>query len=781
MAKPESISRLTYWGALGLLTLAFLFFVAFNIYKEYKRYNLNAVQLKQTIINERKEVLAANLREIISLINFQEKQLEKYLKDRLKDEVTIVDSILAGVYSQLKNRLEKKQIEKILLNSVKDVRFASGRGYFFITTADEVGTVLENPAFPYIEGKSMWNFQDIFGKYVQKEFFKVVSQQGEGFVEYYWYLPGKDGIPFKKISFVKLFEPFNWIIGSGDYVEYLRQELKKNFARTVSMSTAVDSKVKVVVFDYMEQDKCISPEDVCRQFSFLKNHLREGFLKLNNILFYIHKCPTWKIYIVSAYPLADISEEINIPLSQMKSIMIKDIVFSTSVGLVFYMFMFAVTARFLRRIKEQEEEVKEKEYRLLKESRKLFTRFYTDPITHLPNRNKFSIDLEKAKTASVALFNIDRFREINDVFGYDFGDYVLKTVGNFIKKEAKAFNPKLKVYRISGDEFLLADFENRTSRSSFKSLVEKIVDRINTMIIKDKNNAVNINISAGIAIKETNPLRKADIALAQAKNNSEKPVVVYDGSKSTIDEYKENIIWVEKIRKALQEDRIVLYYQPVVNNKTGKIVRYEALVRLIDEDGKVYTPYYFLPVARQYKLYAEISREVVKKAVRTIKEKGVHLSINLSLSDILNIEMKNYILKTLRETGLGDKITLEILEDESIEGSQDVIEFISAVKMYGVQIAIDDFGRGYSNFSYLTQLHVDNIKIDGSLIKDINKDRTKRAVVEAIVTFAKEIGLKTTAEFVENEDILQIVKELGIDCSQGYYIGKPAPEILDIS
>ncbi|SNZ04041.1 EAL domain, c-di-GMP-specific phosphodiesterase class I (or its enzymatically inactive variant) [Persephonella hydrogeniphila] len=184
-------------------------------------------------------------------------------------------------------------------------------------------------------------------------------------------------------------------------------------------------------------------------------------------------------------------------------------------------------------------------------------------------------------------------------------------------------------------------------------------------------------------------------------------------------------------------------------------------------------------MAKKFRLYPEISRRVIKNAIELIKEKNIHISINLSLSDILNIEMRNYILKILRDYQIGEYLTFELLEDESIESSFEVIEFIGFVKMYGVKISIDDFGSGYSNFSYLSKMKVDFIKIDGSLIRNLDKDDISHAIVEAIVTFAKELKIKTIAEFVENEDIWNIVKELDVDCSQGYFCGKPSPKILD--
>ncbi len=158
-------------------------------------------------------------------------------------------------------------------------------------------------------------------------------------------------------------------------------------------------------------------------------------------------------------------------------------------------------------------------------------------------------------------------------------------------------------------------------------------------------------------------------------------------------------------------------------------------------------------------------------------KKEFEFSVNLTIDDILNIEIQDYIFELLNKYGIGERVVFEIVESESIENFNQVVSFIRNVKEFGCKIAIDDFGTGYSNFEYLMKLEADYIKIDGSMIKNIDTDNNAKMVVETIVNFAKKMNMKTIAEFVENEEILKIVNELGIDYSQGYYFSAPKPEL----
>ena len=165
------------------------------------------------------------------------------------------------------------------------------------------------------------------------------------------------------------------------------------------------------------------------------------------------------------------------------------------------------------------------------------------------------------------------------------------------------------------------------------------------------------------------------------------------------------------------------------------------------------------------------------KSFDTFHDKELEFSVNLTVNDILNIEIQDYIFELLNRYGIGKRVVFEIVESESIENFNEVVSFIRNVKAFGCKIAIDDFGTGYSNFEYLMKLEADYIKIDGSMIKNIDKDKNARMVVETIVNFAKKMDMKTIAEFVENEAILAVINELGIDYSQGYHFSAPKPKL----
>jgi PAS domain S-box-containing protein len=240
---------------------------------------------------------------------------------------------------------------------------------------------------------------------------------------------------------------------------------------------------------------------------------------------------------------------------------------------------------------------------------------------------------------------------------------------------------------------------------------------------------------------------------------------------------KENMKIVHTIKNALNSSRIILYFQPIVDNQTEKITKYESLVRLIDEENRVLPPRKFLETAKKSNLYSQITSEVLNYSFKMLRKYNIDISINLSAIDIEQDDTRRMILDLLeKHKDLAQKIVFELLEDEKIKNFQIVKAFIKKVKSYGVKIAIDDFGAGHSNFKRLLNYEPDILKIDGSLIRDLNnKSCYCISAVKSIVTFAKEQNLKTVAEYIESEEIFKIIKELGVDYSQGYYLGKPKP------
>jgi len=196
-------------------------------------------------------------------------------------------------------------------------------------------------------------------------------------------------------------------------------------------------------------------------------------------------------------------------------------------------------------------------------------------------------------------------------------------------------------------------------------------------------------------------------------------------------------------------------------------------VRLIDEEGKTISPYLFLDIAKQSKLYPQITKRVLEKAFVAVNATDKKISINITAEDILNTNTKEFLFNQLKDSNNTQNIIFELVESEGIESFDEVKLFIEKIKTFGCQIAIDDFGTGYSNFEYLLKLEADIIKIDGSLIRQIDTNQNSYNVVESIVSFAKKNKIKTVAEFVATKEIQEKVLSLGIDFSQGYLLGEP--------
>ena len=392
----------------------------------------------------------------------------------------------------------------------------------------------------------------------------------------------------------------------------------------------------------------------------------------------------------------------------------------------------------------------------------------TDMLTGYDNRVKLSSDIKELKNLSLAILNLDDFRQLNDFYGHQFGNLVIISIANkiynFISKDKK-----LKFYRLQGDEFVVVGREY--DREKFIKITKEII-----MLIKErfsmKNKEILLSCSCGISFEgNEHILSGANMALKTAKKSGI-DLLIYDDSLSLNEQYENNMIVTKKISDALKNGDIITYYQPIINNKNLSTQKYECLVRMRDGD-KILSPFYFLNIAKQSKQYFDITKAVILEAFEMFKDKEAEFSINLSINDILDEDVSKYIFMMLDKYEIGNRVIFEIVESEYIENFDGVLRFIKNVKKYKCKIAIDDFGTGYSNFGYLIKLKPDFLKIDGSLIKNIASDKNSLLVVSTIVDFSHKLGMQIVAEFVENEEIFKIVKELGIDYSQGYYFCEP--------
>lgn len=400
--------------------------------------------------------------------------------------------------------------------------------------------------------------------------------------------------------------------------------------------------------------------------------------------------------------------------------------------------------------------------------------FYHDSLTGLANRRRLTERLETHKEVLLMILNIDAFQEVNDLYGEETGDRLLKAfafyLGELLPKNAL-------LYRLHSDEFAYLCTETMDLHE-FETLAAFIINSVaqQSFIVDDSSSDINLSVTIGISHGSAMLLANADIALTLAKKNK-KHYLVFDESMQLTQEYEKNFAWTKRLKRAIEQDRIVPLFQPIANSHDEKIVKYECLMRIVDDNGDYIAPIHFLELAKKNKLYHQLTKIMIEKSFNTFHNEPFRFSINLSVEDIINEDVVALIMKKLQETDTGERVVFEIIESEGIENFEQVIAFINDVKTYGAQIAIDDFGTGYSNFEYLMKLRVDYIKIDASMIKQIDIDTDAQMITQTIVDFAKRMGIKTVGEFVYSKSVFEKVKSLGVDYVQGYYIGKPAREI----
>jgi len=399
----------------------------------------------------------------------------------------------------------------------------------------------------------------------------------------------------------------------------------------------------------------------------------------------------------------------------------------------------------------------------------------TDPITSLPNRVSLVDSLSLNSDVVLAIINIDRFSDINEVYGITIGDGVLAGYAHWLSRVILA-HKGLSLYKLGSDEYVLL-FSGWNDIDRCREILEQLIGMSAKEVFVVEEIEIELTITVGMAAHSDRILEQATVALKQAKYEHQS-IQMYGSTPSRRDQ-ENNIAWYKRIKEAIEESRIVPYFQPIVDNKTAQIVKYEALIRLIDKDGSVIGPYSFLAIAKKTRLYGQLTRIMVEKTIERFKNSTIPVSVNLSTEDLLNTELADYIEANILKHAMGHAVIFEILESEGIDNYTEVSAFVDRFKSIGCHFAIDDFGSGYSNFDHLLKLNIDTLKIDGSLIKNLPHDRNARIFVQHIRDFAFEMGINTVAEFVADEEIYAWVKEIGIDASQGYYFYEPSATLIE--
>jgi len=425
-------------------------------------------------------------------------------------------------------------------------------------------------------------------------------------------------------------------------------------------------------------------------------------------------------------------------------------------------------------------------------SKELNYRASHDYLTGLKNRLYFESQLEKSLTevkehgvqCSLMYLDLDKFKIINDTCGHHAGDEVLRQIATILTDNI----PKsAMVARLGGDEFAI--ILSRVELEEAKKYAESIISAISKHYFLWDGHHFSLGVSIGLSVLTyfsrdgVHALSCVDSACYTAKQSGRNRIHIYEEDKQQ-ELRREEVVWVSKVQDALRdESRFCLYAQlikPVEDD--DDYLHYEILTRMIDENGELAPPAKFIPIAESYNLADKIDMMIITKTLNWLKNHPEHVlkldmcSINLSGQSLGDPKFIEDLVDLLRNSSLPlEKLCFEITETVAIGNFSNASKLINSLKRLGCKLALDDFGTGLSSFGYLRRLHVDYLKIDGVFVKDMANDEKDFGIVKTIHELSHLFGKKTIAEYVENEDIIEKLKEIGVDYAQGYYLGKPLP------
>ncbi len=402
----------------------------------------------------------------------------------------------------------------------------------------------------------------------------------------------------------------------------------------------------------------------------------------------------------------------------------------------------------------------------------VYRQMTTHPLTRLPNRQKLNEALDTDGAKDLVLINIDNFSLINDTQGFDVGDELLKQMGAFL---VNMYSDEMNVYHLEGDTFGILCVDERISEERLVC-IKTDINKMTFLLAGVEN---RLSVTMGLVMhEEGNLIQKAQFALKEARSHGKNRVSKYSKDIQIIQTIQHNSIWTKRIQEALEADKFVSYYQPIFDLQTGKLSKYECLVRMMYED-KVVGPYEFIECAKSSGQSHAIFKFMFESACRKSKEFDGQLTINMTDSDLQEEGLLSFVDTMMTKHGVDPKqIGLEILEQKSIMNNEHIRKNIVILADRGISIIVDDFGSECSNFGQLSNLPISLLKIDGSFIKDLDSNIKHKVIVESIIEFSKKMHIPVVAEFVHSQRIMELVKEMGIHYAQGYHLGEPLPELV---
>ncbi|MGF1720276.1 cache domain-containing protein [Vibrio kyushuensis] len=769
--------------------------------------------LRDNFYQTQREAIQYRVTNIREQIEFEKANTETILKQDIKNRVDEAISIAENIYRQNPG-LSESTVTKMITDALREVRFNNGRGYFFIYKLD--GTNIMHPILTHIEGTSLWDLQDVRGAYVIQELSNVAISQKQGFHRWWWSKPAQVDKEFDKIGYVSHFKPFDWFIGTGEYVVDVEQDIKSRLLNRISGYLYGNGgyvfvmNSKGVLLSHPNKAligiERLDAQDINGDFyikrivdkgltgggfiSYRSSYLPAGTTEPDK-LSYLSYLPDWDWIVGTGVYTQEIESFIDRRQYSIERKNSEEVLRITFFSLVASLLL-AALSWFIgdavgRRFMRFQKQIKQDFHELEETKDKLQYLALHDSLTELPNR-LFLIEfieqqLEKSRDngnfLAIMFVDLDDFKKVNDAFGHSTGDRLLAKVGSQFET---LLGKEDIVARFGGDEFVFC-FSNLSCVLD----AEKIGLDICDLLTKDftiSGKVISSSCSVGVALYPQDAhyaedlIAKADTALYTSKARKKGHVLFYDESINQQVQYELSL--EKELRCALKNDELYMVYQPQIDLNSGNLKGVEALIRWENPILGHVSPVELIRKAEEIGLIHEIGRFVIERSCKQIIDhypnsaESIDLSINVSPSQLIAKGFVEELTAIVDSNGIDRKrITVEITENVLINDLELVTPILKQIRECQFSISLDDFGTGFSSLSYLCNLPITEIKIDRSFIDKLLVSEQSDALVKAIIAIGDSHSLKVVAEGIESLEQYRKLNQYQCNLGQGYYFSRP--------
>lgn len=766
---------------------------------------------KQSLIEQHKETIKLKVDQIVAHVRIDKQKtiatLKRDIKQRVEEAYSVAEQLRASYPEK-----SPAEITQLIAEALRAIRFNSGRGYYFMF--DLQGNNLMHGLKPEIQGKNLLGAQDLRGSPILKEHLALMeeSPQGEAFYTWWYQKPGEPKEQeFQKIGFGKILAPYGFFIGTGEYVVDVENDIKRSLLGWLNEYDFEHAYVFVINADqkivshpkreFLGQDINTSVKTKLNNMNKLdlfqgdfiqyqSKYLPTGITQGDKIS-YVRKIVGWDWVIGSGFYLDQFEKEVEQEIQSITKSNDQELVnillicaLASGVVILFSLWMGQIIGkrfeRFQRRI--------ERDYNELEKTKnKVQHLAYYDELTGIFNRNGIETTIQsclcesekKQKLLAVMFVDLDDFKKVNDQYGHSYGDKLLEQVSQRFQRVVENSGA---VFRFGGDEFIFcfSELESFYQASEKANAVRDCFKH--SFEVNERTLSVQCSIGVSMYPADgTEPeslIRRADIALYQSKQRSKGHATFFDQEIS--DSVERKYLIEEQLKTALYKHEIEVYYQPQIDGKTAMISGVEALARWQNAQLGFVSPYYFIPVAEETGIIAELGLFVFHQACKDILALSpngpgaLNVSVNISPKQLKIKTFPRVLLTIASDVGIDiSRITLEITENVVLEDLSRANFALKQLKKLGFGISLDDFGTGYSSLSYLNQLPISEIKIDRCFVDQMLTQSQSNSLINAIIAIAKTGDMIVVAEGVETLEQYQMLNQYGCHLMQGYYFSQP--------